>query len=342
MPEEILCVKVSPNGKLVAVSLADNTIKVFFVDTLKFFLSLYGHQYPALCLDISDDSNLLISGSSDRNVKIWGLDFGDCHKSLFAHSDSVMGVQFLPKSHQFFSVGKDRTVKHWDADNFQRVLTLEGHQAEVWALAVSPNGKHVVTASHDKSLRLWDKTEEPLILEEQREMEREEEAEKEIDTSEGVIPREGEDEVALAGKKTLVTIKCAERLLEALDVFAMETEKELEAKRTGAKQAAPHVLLLVHRTTCRFRYILEEIKRITAAEMEETLMVLPFDKVLALLEILVKLIDRGWEVEFMARALFFLIRIHSGQLLGTASAVKIMDEAQKVSNFYLYMNVLFC
>ncbi|OQR79441.1 WD repeat-containing protein 3-like [Tropilaelaps mercedesae] len=330
MPEEILCAKISPNGKLLAISLGDNTIKVFFVDTLKFFLSLYGHQYPVLCMDISDDSNLLISGSSDRNVKIWGLDFGDCHKSLFAHSDSVMGVQFLPKSHQFFSVGKDKTVKHWDADNFQRVLTLEGHHAEVWAVAVSPNGKHVVTASHDKSLRLWDKTEEPLILEEQREIEREEEAEKEMDTQESVIPREGEDEVAMAGRKTLVTIKCAERLLEALDVFKIETEKEADSKRTGAKQAAPHVLLMTHRTTCRFRYILEEIKKITAAEMEETLIVLPFDKVLALLDILVNLIERGWDVELMARALFFLIRVHSGQLLVTASAVRIMDKAHTV------------
>ncbi|XP_022656583.1 WD repeat-containing protein 3-like isoform X2 [Varroa destructor] len=330
MPEEILCLKISPNAKLLAVSLADNTVKVFFMDSLKFFLSLYGHQYPVLCMDISDDSNLLISGSSDRNVKIWGLDFGDCHKSLFAHSDSVMGVQFLPKSHQFFSVGKDKIVKHWDADNFQRVLTLEGHQREVWALAVSPNGKHVVTASHDKSIRIWDKTEEPLVLEEQREIEREEEAEKELDTEEAVIPREGEEEVAMAGKKTLVTIKCAERLLEALDVFEKEAEKEAEAKKAGTKPAAPHVLLMIHRTTCRFRYILEEIKRITAAEMEETLIVLPFDQVLALLEILVDLIERGWDVELMARALFFLIRIHSGQLLVTASAVKIMDKAQRV------------
>lgn len=65
------------------------------MDTLKFFLSLYGHKLPVLSMDISSDSTLLISGSADKNIKIWGLDFGDCHKSLFAHSDSIMQVLLL-------------------------------------------------------------------------------------------------------------------------------------------------------------------------------------------------------------------------------------------------------
>lgn len=68
-------------------------VQVFFMDTLKFFLSLYGHKLPVLSMDISSDSTLLISGSADKNIKIWGLDFGDCHRSIFAHSDSIMQVR---------------------------------------------------------------------------------------------------------------------------------------------------------------------------------------------------------------------------------------------------------
>ena len=80
LQEDALAVKLSPDGRLIAVSLMDSTIKVFFVDSLKFFLSLYGHKLPALTLDISSDSTLIVTGSADKNVKIWGLDFGDCHK----------------------------------------------------------------------------------------------------------------------------------------------------------------------------------------------------------------------------------------------------------------------
>ena len=77
---------------LLAGALQFGCMQVFFLDSLKFYLSLYGHKLPVLSMDISSDSTLLVSGSADKNIKIWGLDFGDCHKSLFAHQDSVMQV----------------------------------------------------------------------------------------------------------------------------------------------------------------------------------------------------------------------------------------------------------
>lgn len=136
MTDDVLSVRYSPNGKFVAVSLLDSTIKVFYQDTLKFFLSLYGHKVrprltisshpyqliykrpklPVLSMDISGDSKLIVTCSADKNVKIWGLDFGDCHKSIFAHDESVMQVAFEKDSHYFWTVGKDKLVKYWDGD----------------------------------------------------------------------------------------------------------------------------------------------------------------------------------------------------------------------------------
>ena len=60
----------SSNGKFIAASLLDNTIKVFYTDTLKFFLSLYGHKLPVMSIDISSDSTLLVSASADKNIKV--------------------------------------------------------------------------------------------------------------------------------------------------------------------------------------------------------------------------------------------------------------------------------
>lgn len=332
MGEDVLCVRVTPNGKLLAVSLMDSTIKVFFMDTLKFFLSLYGHKFPALCMDVSYDSNLLATGSADRSVKIWGLDFGDCHRSILAHDDSVMCLRFLPKTHMFFTGGKDSTIKQWDADNFQKIVTLEGHQAEVWALAISPDGRHVVTASHDRSLRLWLKTEEPLVLEEERENEREAEFEANTNLEEAVIPREGgKDELGLAAKKTTETVKIAERLLEAIDVYREHKEKlreyEVERKASAEPVAppAPHPLMTVYQTTCPERYMLETLRRIRYSELEETLLVLPFGYVVDLLKALAELLSRNWEAELCCRCLFFLLRVHSGQIGATSALVSTVD-----------------
>ena len=44
MTDDILSVRFSPDGRLIAVALLDFTVKVFFQDTMKFFLSLYGHK----------------------------------------------------------------------------------------------------------------------------------------------------------------------------------------------------------------------------------------------------------------------------------------------------------
>lgn len=65
LDEDVLCVKYSPDQRLLAVSLLDCTVKVFYTDTLKFFLSLYGHKLPVLCLDISHVS----TGTHPSNPK---------------------------------------------------------------------------------------------------------------------------------------------------------------------------------------------------------------------------------------------------------------------------------
>ena len=112
-----LCYNNAKDDKLlVAIGLMDSTIKVFFEDSMKFFLSLYGHKLPVLSVSVSSDSKILVSGSADKTVKIWGLDFGDCHRSLVGHTDSVTAIMFQFDTHYFFSGSKDGVVKYWDAD----------------------------------------------------------------------------------------------------------------------------------------------------------------------------------------------------------------------------------
>jgi U3 small nucleolar RNA-associated protein 12 len=124
LSDDVLCVRHSHDGQYLAVALLDCTVKVFYADTLKFFLSLYGHKLPVLCMDISSDGTLIATGSADKTVKIWGLDFGDCHRSLFAHADSVMCCRFVFGTHYIITAGKDKVVKQWDADKVCLVISL--------------------------------------------------------------------------------------------------------------------------------------------------------------------------------------------------------------------------
>ena len=50
--DDILSLRISPDDRYLAISLLDNTVKVFFLDSMKFYLSLYGHKLPVLSIDI--------------------------------------------------------------------------------------------------------------------------------------------------------------------------------------------------------------------------------------------------------------------------------------------------
>lgn len=333
LEEDVLCVKFSPDHRLLAVSLLDCTVKIFYTDTLKFFLSLYGHKLPVLCLDISHDSAIIATGSADRNVKIWGLDFGDCHRSMFAHDDSVMFLQFVPKTHLFFTAGKDKKIKQWDADKFEHIQTLEGHHREVWCLTISPNGDHIVSSSHDKSLRLWERTREPIILEEEREMAREAEFEESLSKGDmPVVPGETQGEAAPAGKKTIETVKAAERIMEALELYREETRKLEEHKymcQSAEKELPPpkpNPILVAFGNVSPSRYVLDVIKKVRSSELEVSLLVLPFPYVPELLTLFNSYIQQGLEVELVCRCLFFLLKIHFGQISSNQMLLSVIDE----------------
>ncbi|KAI8839624.1 WD40-repeat-containing domain protein [Chytridium lagenaria] len=145
LTDDVLCVRHSHDQRLLAVSLLDATVKIFHADTLKFFLSLYGHKLPVLAMDISSDGT-----------------------SLRAHEEAVVGCGFVFGTHYLVTAGRDKVVKFWDADKFEQIQKLDGHHGEIWALGVGKYGSIVVTASHDKSIRIWEKTDEQFTLDEER------------------------------------------------------------------------------------------------------------------------------------------------------------------------------
>uniref|UniRef100_A0A672SJ83 WD repeat-containing protein 3-like n=1 Tax=Sinocyclocheilus grahami TaxID=75366 RepID=A0A672SJ83_SINGR len=320
LDEDVLCVRYSPDQRLLAVSLLDCTVKIFYTDTLK-----VNHKHSIYAL--------IGTGSADRNVKIWGLDFGDCHRSMFAHDDSVMFLQFVPKTHLFFTAGKDRKIKQWDADKFEHIQTLEGHHREVWCLAISPNGDHIVSSSHDKSLRLWERTREPIILEEEKEMEREAEFEESLAKGdEPVVPGETKGEAEPAGKKTIETVKAAERIMEAVELYREESEKLEEhsaACKAAGKELPPpkmNPILVAFGNISPSRYVLEVIKKVRSSELEVSLLVLPFPYVSDLLKLFNGYVQQGLEVELVCRCLFFLLRVHFGQITSNQMLLSVIDE----------------
>ena len=330
MTDDVLCVKISPNGKFVAVALLDATIRVFFLETMKFFLSLYGHKLPVLSMDISSDGSLLASGSADKNLKIWGLDFGDCHRSFFAHSDSVMAVAFVPGTHYVFTGGKDGIIKYWDVDKFEHLLTLEGHCGEIWSLAVSSLGDYVVSGSHDRSLRRWERTDEPFFVEEEKEKRLESMFEEDVDANvrqplgpDGKVMEPGEaGTVEAAGRKTMETVSAADSLVEALDI-AISEEKRMQEDRTLKENP-----LLMGLTPSE--YVLRSLEQVRGSDLEQALLLVPFTDALSLLNYLTSWLKRTSKIELVCRATVLLLRVHMQEIMSTPSARPLLGEMRSL------------
>ncbi|KAL0582040.1 beta transducin [Marasmius crinis-equi] len=331
MTDDILSVRYSPNNKFLAVALLDSTVKVFYQDTLKFFLSLYGHKLPVLSMDISSDSKLIVTCSADKNVKIWGLDFGDCHKSIFAHDESVMQVAFEKDSHYFWTVGKDKMVKYWDGDKFENIQRLEGHHGEVWALALSHHGNFVVSGSHDKSIRVWEKLDEPLFLEEEREKELEELYERGVaDTlnqqTTTTVPGSNDTpaEATAVSKQTTETLMAGERIIEALDLADAEREAFKQYEETISRmsegdamklQPPPRNPILAGYDLEPEAYVLRVVEKIPSTALQDALLVLPFGKVVSLMNYLNIWALKQWNIPLVSRIILFLLKTHHHQIV---------------------------
>ncbi|KAK4994203.1 beta transducin [Elasticomyces elasticus] len=332
--DDVLSICFSPDKRLIALSTLDNTVKVFFTDSLKLFLTLYGHKLPVLNMSISSDSKLIATCSADKNVRIWGLDFGDCHKAFFAHQDSVMQVSFIPhpvekdEQHLFFSASKDHVLKLWDGDKFEQVQKLEGHHGEIWAMAVSRTGETVVTASHDKSIRVWEIGDDLIFLEEEREKELEEmyeatlatQLDKDQDHDENA---EGSHtEVAAASKQTIATLTYGEKVLEALEVAYADLllMRDWEAQRVTNTSLAPpqrNPLFLALGNVSAEHHVLSTLQKVPAAALHDALLVLPFSSLTTLFTFLSVFMQNRTNPELAWRVFYFLLQSHNSQIVAS-------------------------
>lgn len=335
LEETIFCVRISANSKFVTVGLLDATVKIFFLDTFKLYLSLYGHKLPVLCLDISDDSAIIATGSADRNVKIWGMDFGNCHRSLFAHDDSVMALQFIPRTHMFWTCGKDGRIKQWDGDTFVKIINLAaGHIGEAYSLAVDPSGHHLVTCGSDRVIRLFERTQETIVLKDAQEEERARTEATQLATGDETdIP--GLPNLKLASRKTVGSERAAESILECLEVG-----KAFDAA-DDASDVPP--LMRAYAATNSTDYLIAVLTQIRSTDLEETVLLLPFSAICELLERVPTIADRRKDqTELICKVVLFAVRIHQKPIVGNHALRTVLhDVLQRLSGAIVEMRDLF-
>ena len=145
----------SPDGKILASSSADKTIKIWDVKEQKSKLSLPEHFSDVFSVATSPDGQTLVSGGEDKTVKIWNLNTGELLRSLKGHSLPVLAVAISPDGKTLASGSEDNTIKIWDLGTGKLIRTLSEHSDWIFSLAISPDGKTLASGSQDNTIKIW-------------------------------------------------------------------------------------------------------------------------------------------------------------------------------------------
>jgi len=316
-----LVARVTPNDKLIAVAMQDHNVQLLHADSMRPFLTLFGHKLPATAIAFSSDSTLCATVGMDKSLRFWGLDFGDCHKAVHAHDDYITDVRFVSDSHYVVTCSMDGSVKHWDGDTWTLIQTMRVHQRGVWGIAINADGTFVATAGVDKCIRTFMRSEQLIYPDEEAEREAQEamdEASVRDAAKQKLDDLSAGGDVAAGGHKTVATADAGEHLMEALDVVSIEVQR-LNDGAVGQ----PHTAL---RGATVWNYLWSTIMAIRPSELRHALSSLTSVHVTSLLLFLKECIVNGAVTSFEVAGRVLLAAIKPAPGSNTAPTLVVGDD----------------
>jgi RNA polymerase sigma factor (sigma-70 family) len=161
-PHGVNAVAFSPDGKTVASTGLDETIRWWDQDTGKEIRKATWREARAYPLSTPDrlaftpDGKTLVSTGGDCTLRLWDAATGEQRQGPEGHEGGVGMVAFSSDGKTLASCSyDDLTVRLWDVAGGRPLHALR-HPASVRRARFSPDGRHVISGGGDGAVRVWD------------------------------------------------------------------------------------------------------------------------------------------------------------------------------------------
>lgn len=151
-------IKLSPDGKYVAIGKTGNKAKLMDFNTGRVVQTYTGHEGMVVTLDFSPDGKLLATGSVDGTTKIWEVETGKLLHSMpdYPRKVPIFSLKFSRDGKLLVTGGWDSYTTVWDVETGKWVKSIQGHEGSPYTVAFSHNGLYVISGGLDKKLKMFE------------------------------------------------------------------------------------------------------------------------------------------------------------------------------------------
>jgi WD40 repeat protein len=153
---QIFGVAMSPDGKTLASTATDKSVRLWDLSTGKLLLACSGHNGTVFGVTFSPDGQWMVSCCEDGTVRFWEVATGKEQRTPLNPEGHVRQAAFTPDGKLLANVSGHTGARLWDARTGQLLRTFWPGGEFCSCLAISPDGKSLVTGHENGIVRIWD------------------------------------------------------------------------------------------------------------------------------------------------------------------------------------------
>jgi WD40 repeat protein len=154
VPAGINATALSPNGRVVAIADAKQSVNVYDVDAGGSSSAALFHTGPPTSIAFSPDSRFIATASTSDGIRVWDAKHQQWSSANYKPDELVQALSFGSNGNVLAAaVASGAVVWNWQTDELPRRFQ---HDRSVNSVSLSRQGDRLVSASDDHTARIWD------------------------------------------------------------------------------------------------------------------------------------------------------------------------------------------